>query len=119
MNITSGNLKILNTGTVFSFKNQSIKFDLDPQLQITVSFKDDVIDTKPRLSGIGHTADHAELILINFNDYGGRGYVEPVRIGNIGNNNIYFFFWATMIGSEKPTKKLEYTFYLEEPTDGN
>ena len=112
MNITSGNYRIFDSGVVFSFNNLPVKFTLDPHLQLTLSFKDDANNADTRIESVSHGVDHGELVLINFNSFTGNGYLEPAIIGNIGAENVYLYFAVYKFGSEKPTKKIEYTFYL-------
>jgi hypothetical protein len=113
MNISSEDLIILANGTVFTYKNKPLTFNIDPELILTFVFKDDVVNQAARTDGKEINANHAELTFINFNDPLGRGYTEPIKVGDINGRNVLMFIWITKMGNATPTKKIEYTFFKE------
>ena len=118
MDITSGGYRVLNSGLVFTFKDQAIIFDIDPQLKITISFRNDETVVGQRVESTKHSNTHGELTCINFNETLGTGYIDPIIVGNIGDESVYLYFWISKIGKDSIIKRVDYTWFIGKDADG-
>jgi hypothetical protein len=109
MKISSGHYDVIDSGQVISFNDESVFFDLGPELNVTFKFGVDTEKTDFRVdvSITGPT----QLILncVNPND---AGLKFPIKVGNIGLKNVYVIFWITNLTVSSVCKKIEYTWYL-------
>lgn len=112
--ITSGNVKIVLTGSVISFKSNPVTFHFGDKnaLKVTVIFKTDDASKFHVESELKSTN---ELILNIFNakNVFGAGSINPVNIGENDNGTLYLNLRIHGIDSSEQ-KVLHYTFY-EEP----
>jgi hypothetical protein len=113
--ITTGDsgYEILDSGTVISFLNESIKFQLAADLKIIVSFKTDkeIKDQKMDFNSISN--NELELILTNFHNSLGTGNAAPISLAIINGKTVYFNFMVYAI-NETSSKTVHYTWYLRE-----
>jgi len=118
--ITTGdnNYEILDTGTVITFKDEPIKFQLAADLKIILRFKLDK-DAKERKMDFNAISDNElEIILTNFNSSLGTANLDPLPIAKINNRQVYFNFMIYAL-NESSQKTVHYTWYLrEEITNG-
>ena len=117
ISITSGEYKVLQTGTVAAFHedsdmtfhfvdNDNFRFDLK------LTFKKD--ETGKQIINRNVEGKELELECINFND-GGTGTSNPIPIATFHGEIIYFRFWSYLDGDypgQNKTRKVEYTFYI-------
>ena len=115
MKITTGinDFEILGSGTIISFKDETINFELSPQVKIILRFvqDNDVKDQKMDFRIIN--SNQIEILLTNFNNSLGTGNVEPLELATIDNKKIYLNFVVYSI-NEMISKTVHYTWYARE-----
>ena len=107
------NYNILDSGTVISFNNESIYFDLAPDLKIFFSFLDEKENKEQRMDFNPISNNELEIKLINFNNSLGTGNTEPLQIANLNNKKVYLNYRVYSLDS-KSNRTLHYTWYLEK-----
>lgn len=120
IDITSGNYKILQSGVVESFsENSDVTFcvsedDGSDDLFVKLAFVRD--DTKQTRIDRSINKNTIELVCVNFND-NGTGLGKPVALAKTQAGILYFRFWAYLSGfdpRQEKTRRIEYTFYIGE-----
>ncbi len=113
--LTTGenNYEILETGSVITFKEEPITFELTNDLKITIKFKNekDIKDQKMDFNVINNNA--LEIILTNFNSSLGIGNASPLPLAKINNKQVYLNFMVYAL-NESSSKTMHYTWYLRE-----
>lgn len=113
--ITSGDkdFEILDTGTVITFKDEPIKFQLALDLKIILRFKSNK-DTKEQIMDYNVVSNNElEIILTNFNSSLGTANLEPLPIAVINNKQVYVNFMIYAL-NETSHKTVHYTWYSRE-----
>jgi len=116
MKISSGNFKVLDTGLAITYKGESLLFDLGPELKIMISFSID--EQKPGFR-IDLSSDAPNRLILNCINADDGGLKHPIKIGNIGSEDVYVIFWITNLVSGSISKKVEYTWYLGKDENGD
>lgn len=115
MKITTGqeNYEVLDTGTIITFKDEPISFQIAPDLKIVMSFNTDkdVKDQKMDYKAVSN--NELEIILTNFNNSLGTGNAAPLPLAKINNKQVYLNF-VVYAFDEKSNKTVHYTWYLRE-----
>lgn len=116
INVTSNEYKVISSGTVAAFNDQSditfhfngtdFKFDLKILFEKTDSEK----------IRINRTINEDEIIFEceNFDD-AGAGTSAPVELATYQGEKVYIRFWSYLEGdvsNQQKTRKIEYTFFL-------
>lgn len=119
MEITSGNYKVYDSGTVISFEQEPVKFHLAPDLNVSLAFRDDIEKKdEHRLEFNPVSLTELEIILVNFNNSLGTGNTAPLEIGTLNNRRLYLNFRVYIL-NVKTNKTIHYCWYLgEEVTNG-
>lgn len=118
MKITTGNnnFDVIITGSVITFKNESINFELAENLKYVIEFiSDNNIETNEIDFNIVD-GSHMLITLTNFNSALGVGNVEPLLLGHLNGRNLYFNFFVDAYG-EGDRKLFHYTWYQREIVD--
>lgn len=121
VDIYSGRLKVISSGTVTSFEGKPIKIIFGPvgnRLILILTFVDETCEnnkeTKPRIEARNIGIDSFELILNNFTSSIGSYSINPIRIAAFSGLPVFFSFFV--IGhSEGHSKTIHFTLYLEPP----
>lgn len=109
-------IKVFESGTVIQYNQEPISFELtgttvdQNPIIIEVRFitNTDNADTKMTFENGG--INHLIMNLINFANKIGHGNTEPIRIGTLGNLELFFSYRVTS-GSDTFPRTFEYTFY--------
>jgi len=127
VDIYSGGLKVISSGTITSFEQQPIKIIFGPRdkrLNLILSFIDkcdaDNKPTKRAVEAKNLDNDSFELIFSNFNSPLGSYSVEPVHIADFSGLPVLFSFFI-IAHKESGGKTIHFTLYLEtseEPKPG-
>jgi hypothetical protein len=107
------NYEILDTGTVITFKDEPIKFQLAPDLKIIISFKFDKELKEQKMDFDAISNNELEIILTNFNSSLGTANLEPLPLAKINNRQVYLNFMIYAL-NESSHKTVHYTWYLRE-----
>ncbi|WP_027388385.1 DUF6864 domain-containing function [Chryseobacterium gregarium] len=117
MNITTGNegFEIIATGSVISFKDENINFDIAPGFKVVVNFvTDESQDEKEtQIQYNGTEGSGLEITFINADNALNRGTTEPVLIGFMNGRNVYLNLAIDGYGKGLQ-KLLHFTFYQRE-----
>lgn len=113
MKISSGGHDVHASGTVISYKKESLVFQLADDLRIIFKFLDDEVG-KPHMNASGTDAHSLEITLFNFNNPLGTGIIDPLLIGELNDRELYVCFMVHSI-AETPSKTFHYTWYLGVP----
>lgn len=115
MKITTGkeNYEILDTGTVITFKDEQISFQLADDLKIIMVFKADKDVKGQKMDYNVINNKELEIILTNFTNTLGTGNALPLPIAKINNRQVYVNFVVYAL-DEKSNKTIHYTWYLRE-----
>lgn len=113
--ITTGdnNFEVLDTGTVITFKDEPIKFQLAVDLKIIISFKDNKEVKEQKMDFNPISNNELEIILTNFNSSLGTANVAPLPLAKINNRQVYLNFMVYAL-NETSHKTVHYTWYLRE-----
>jgi len=109
MQVSTGNLVVVQSGIARTGFSNIIKFDFDT-IYIEVKFISDK-------EGQRHTFLTAEsgkgliLTLFNFNALAGSGFQEPVHIGELEGRELWFLFEARKVNKEVESWSIEYHFF--------
>ena len=116
--ITTGNYKVLNSGSVISydyFSDVVLKFVINDEgfgFNIHILFRND-----KEIDGAvaKYRTDETDFFIecINFRGSLGMGLNNPLEIGNVNNKNIYFRYWVADFG-DKAARNVGYTLYMEK-----
>lgn len=105
--------EILDTGTVISFKDESINFQLAADLKIIMSFKQNTEVKGQKMDYNVINNNELEVILTNFNHSLGAGNAAPLPLAKINNKQVYLNFVIYAL-NESSNKTVHYTWYLRE-----
>lgn len=113
--ITSGDkdYEILDTGTVITFKDEPLKFQLAADLKIILRFQsnNDIKEQKMDFNVVNDK--ELEIILTNFNSSLGTANLEPLPIAVINNKRVFVNFMIYSL-NESSHKTVHYTWYSRE-----
>lgn len=116
MKITTNNFTLFSTGTFFTLDDKPVTFEFDPELKLTLTFKEDnASEAKAEWSVID--PNHAGLLLTNFNNFAGAGFLEPVRLGTFSDKQLYIVLWVSQPNRSIKSKRIEYTTYMKGGDD--
>lgn len=113
MRKTSGFFEIFDSGTIISFRNESIIFYLTDDLKITLSFINDPSNQSQKMNPRPINNKEMILELTNFNNSLGTGTTEPLKLGTLNNRVLYLNFVVYSLGINSQ-KTFNYTWYLGE-----
>lgn len=112
-------IRVFESGTLIQYKQENLTFELKGEndtknpIQVEVRFVNDFEKKETRMFFENGGANHLIMNLENFDNKIGHGNIEPLRIGTLDNNELYFSFRVTS-GNENFPRTFEYTFYLGE-----
>lgn len=107
------NYEILATGTVITFKEEPIKFQLAKDLKIIISFKLDKELKEQKMDFNAINNNELEIILTNFNNSLGTANFEPLPLAKMNNHQVYLNLMIYAL-NESSNKTVHYTWYLRE-----
>lgn len=113
--VSSGTYKILESGTVITFDEQSdLSFDLDlnDSLKFTLTLRF-ISNEGDEIKMVANVND--QLITItceNFDNVLGTGVIQPLQLAIVNDKKLFFRFWVRKLG-KSATKEIAYTFYIE------
>jgi hypothetical protein len=115
MKITTGinNFEIISSGTVISYKDETVNFELNPTLTFKMKFIKDAESKEQNLDFKIIDNTSVEILLTNFNNTLGTGNIEPLMLATIDKKNIYLNFVIHALGNSD-TKTIHYTWYSRE-----
>lgn len=107
-----GGFKVLSSGTVISYKNESILFEIET-LKILIKFnkKEETKDYSVNTALIENNTC-LQLTLNNFDNSLGTGLTEPFEIGNLNGGKLYLLFIVYALG-ESGTRQFSYTWLIK------
>lgn len=112
--ITTGDLKVVNSGTVLlKDKNSNLQLSLEAdngyKFAMEFLFKDTEREEYTLNSFIEN--DVLKIICTNFNNQLGTGSIEPLEIATIAGKKLFLHFWVFALSN--CTKKVEYNLLME------
>jgi hypothetical protein len=112
--ITTGveGYKVLDSGTLITFRNEPVTFQLANDLKIRMSFRNDG-SGQQRLDYNVISPHELELVLTNFNNSLGSGNAQPLPLARLDNRQVYLNF-AVYAFDESSNKIVHYTWYSRE-----
>lgn len=114
MKITSGNYEVFDTGTVISFEQEPVTFNLAADLKIRLAFRDDTEKKDDHRIEFNQASNRElEIILVNFNNSLGSGNTAPIEVGTLNNKKLYLNFRVHTLNL-KSNKTIHYCWYLGE-----
>jgi hypothetical protein len=114
MKITSGNYEVFNSGTVISFEQEPITFQLATDLKIRLAFRDEMEKKEEhRLEFNPISKNELEITLVNFNNSLGTGNTAPLLMGTLNNKKLYLNFRVYAL-TVTTNKTIHYSWYLGE-----
>ena len=121
--IKSGPTEIIASGTVISFKNNSIEIifgSASERLKLIIEFEDDKENKEPLIKASISSNKALILKLINYNNPLGMGNSEPINIGNFEGRELHLNYRVHALTNDL-NKTVHYTIYLGEEvsTNGN
>jgi hypothetical protein len=121
MIIRAGEYEILHSGTVLSFKDEPISFELAENMIVRLLFKTDPSKSNYILSAGAYNGSQLDIDLINFDNPAGASPREPINLGHLNGQVLYLNFSVYTIMSyhegSKPilnARTLHYTWYTRE-----
>jgi len=114
MKITSGNYEVFNSGTVISFEQEPVTFQLAADLKIRLAFRDEMEKKEEhRLEFNPISKNELEITLVNFNNSLGTGNTAPLLMGTLNNKKLYLNFRVYAL-TVTTNKTIHYCWYLGE-----
>ncbi len=113
MKIKSGSYEVFDTGTVISFKQEPVTFQLAADLQVRLAFRDDIDNKDHSLEFKPISSQELEIHLINFNNSLGTGNTAPLLVGTLNNKRLYLNIRVHTL-DVKTNKTIHYSWYLGE-----
>lgn len=108
-----GEYEVQHTGTVISFEDEPITFEIADDYIIRMVFKNDSNHSETKMEFQFINDNRADILLINFNNPLGAGNIKPIQIGHTGGKNMYLNFRIyTLEGTS--SKLVHYTWYARE-----
>ena len=113
--ITTGaeNYQILDTGSVITYNDEPLIFELAAGLKIIIRFALDKNVQGQKMDYNVISNMELELLLTNFNSSLGTGNVAPLPVAKIDNRQVYLNFMVYSL-NESSNKTVHYTWYLRE-----
>ncbi|MFT3934176.1 MAG: hypothetical protein QM726_11210 [Chitinophagaceae bacterium] len=110
---SDNNYEIIDTGTIITFNDEPLKFELTLGVTIIIKF---ILNTnlsaqKMDFNVISNT--ELELILTNFTSSLGTGNLSPLPLAKIDNKQVYLNFVVYAL-NETSNKTIHYTWYKRE-----
>ena len=112
--IKTGQFQILASGQAIVLANEesSILFGKDPgSLTLSFTFRED--GKEPRMESNQRKAQELFLTFWNFNNSLGLGNVEPLEIGTMTGEKLFFSYRIFSL-TDKTMRTIEYTFYFKK-----
>lgn len=115
LKIESEGMEVYATGTVHTFSPDHIKFHIE-DLILDFEFRNDEGEMRVDEKVTGDKS--AKWVLYNFPTSIRAGSNQPLRIGNLGDRELFFAFTVSALDPEESIKIIHYTFYLGGSVDG-
>jgi hypothetical protein len=112
------NYEILDTGSVITFKDEVVYFQIASNLKVSLVFINDEIIKEQKISFNISNENELRLIFANFNSSLGTGNSVPLPIAKVNNRQIYLNIVAYSLSKESH-KIVHYTFYSREEVVSN
>ena len=79
---------------------------------LRIRYREDQNDKTPRFSSKS-TGDLIDFCIFNISSSFGSGTTKGIRLGTVGNDEIYMYMWSYRISTkDNPVWKVEYAVYL-------
>ncbi len=109
--LTANNYEVFESGTVISFRDEPVTFELAADLKIRFVFRGD--QDSPETSFNAINPNELEIIFSNFNNPLGAGNTEPIQLGTLNNKALYLSYRIlALVGAQGKT--IHYSWYLRE-----
>ncbi len=120
MKITTGesNYEIVDTGTIITFNDEPIKFELAQGVVVIIRFTQDANLKEQKMDFKIINNNELELLLTNFNSSLGTGNASPLPLAKIDNRQVYLNFMIYSL-NEKSNKTIHYTWYKREEVNND
>jgi hypothetical protein len=114
LKITTGNenYEILDSGTVITFREESLSFQLVDNLKVRLTFTNNEANNEKKMDAKIVEDKILDLTFINFNESLGVGNGAPLPIAKINNKQVYLNFVIYALNNTQKT--VHYTFYSRE-----
>jgi hypothetical protein len=112
LHLRSGPADVLHAGTVSSFFGHPLAWTLalaEGAVEVRLSFADDPTTDGPAVRSEALPHGYA-LTCLNFDDSPGRGSAEPVLLGEVGSDLLFFHFHVSRHG-RSTDRTVHYSFY--------
>lgn len=108
------NLEVIGCGMLHSTSGKEIIITLDNQMTLYIRFKKDIQKKLSRaaITPFENDSNKGYLDIYNFENSLGSGILEPMRIGDINNREVYFSFYTWFFTNDN--RIINYVFYLGE-----
>jgi hypothetical protein len=110
--ILSGDKEVFQEGTVITFNNEGIIFEIK-DIKVKLSFENDTSIKKPSMKAENSEDKILTFKLINFNNPLGIATTKPLQIGTITGRTLFLNFSVHTIGNTAQ-KTVHYTYYFEK-----
>lgn len=104
---------MFDTGTVISFEQEPVTFELAIDLLYRLVFRDDIENKEQRIEFNSISSHELEIILVNFNNSLGSGNTAPLEVGTLNNRRLFLNFRVYILNL-KTNKTIHYCWYLGE-----
>lgn len=119
MQITTGDLTVLHSGTVRSALDKTVKFSLD-SIYIKFDFSKCTNEQADKSHISTRVSDDEAGLIIEESGYKGpfgSGWGRPVHIGIFNGKNLYLSFTSSRVSPSLNAFEISYTFYLGEDAE--
>ncbi len=125
INLTSGNKKIISSGTFITFATNPSVISIQrgtEKILFMLDFIEDKTNPNPKFEIMSKNQTTDELVinlkLYNFNHQLGVGLKEALNVATFNNGDrVYLYLWSRQLG-ESASREISYTIYLEEIRNG-
>lgn len=108
VSIKTGPYEIVSSGVVHVLESEGAQISID-DLRVSLLFRTEAGEG-PKVAANRTSEQTAELILTNLEGALGFGNVEPIKLGTLGNKDLFFIYRVSSL-NDSSIRTLEYTFY--------
>lgn len=112
----TGNYRVLDSGTVFTFdSDSSLEFNMDfnESFQFNLILKFERNNTKKRDIKTEINDNNIILTCVNFDSSLGTGTSKAIELATFNGKKVFFNFWVYSL-NEKSNRKVSYSLYIEK-----
>lgn len=122
--ITSGDAIVVDSGSVFSFKDEPIEISLlegganGPAFKLKFSFSYDANNSEPKwILGKDNSNVCFHMEFVNCNNPLGAGMLAPVKVASNGKGSSYYIIFMVSSWEQQLSKLFTYTIYRVDRSD--